>query len=138
MWSLSEEGRKHVISFVNNMMSLVVLFSVFVFVLARINFKGWESYLILGSLALVVVLATVCNICEFMEAPSRSDAELRRVKQLSSAIHKGGFGLKSSMVVIKFCLGNRKLRIFESLGLLFLLVGVLLAVLVGAIMALPK
>jgi hypothetical protein len=138
MWSLSEDGRKHVISFVNNMMSLVVLFSVFVFVLARIDFKGWESYFILGSLTLVVVLATACNICEFMGAPSKSDAKLRRVKELSRVIHKGGFGFKSSMVVMKFCLGKRKLMMFESLALLFLLVGVLLAVLVGATMALPK
>lgn len=138
MWSFSEAGRKHVISFVNNMISLVALFSVCVFVATRMRIQGWESYTIIFCLGLVAVWVTACNIYEFMEAPSKSDVELRRVKKLSSAIHKDRFGFKPSLIAIRFCIRNRKLRIIESIALLFLLVGVMLAVLVGVAMTVPK
>lgn len=138
MWSFSEAGRKFVISFINNMMSLVAILSVFMYVVARIELRDWQSYVIMFSICLVMCVATVCNVIEFMEAPSKSDPRLRRMKKLSAAMYKGGAGFRSSLVLIRFAWRRRKLRVLESIVLAFLLSGVMLIVLVAAMIATPK
>lgn len=138
MWSFSEAGRKHVISFVNNMMSLVAVFSVFTLAVMRMKMQGWDSILVLFTLGFVVFVTMLCNIMEFIEAPSKSDPELQRVKKLSAAMYKDWYGFKSRLVRARFCIRRRKLRMLESIALGFLMVGVMLAVLVAATMNLQK
>lgn len=138
MWSFSEAGRKSVISFINNMMSLVAILSVLMYVVTRIELRDWQSYVIIISIVLVMGVATICNIMEFMAAPSQSDPRLRRMKRLSAAMYKGRAGFRSSVVLIKFAWRRRKLRVLESIVLVFLLSGVMLTVLVAAMIATPK
>ncbi|MBF8791596.1 hypothetical protein IRZ70_02100 [Pseudomonas monteilii] len=137
MWSLSPEGRKHFIGFINNMMALAVLLGVCLFVVVRMEGKGWVYYAVSAGLFAVSGWAVLCNFLELMEAYSKSDVRLVRVKRFIDAKYEGG-GFKASLLFIKYNIKNRRLRIVESSVLPILLCLVTFAMFVAAVNAIPK
>jgi len=93
MWSLSSEGRKHFIGFVNNMMALAALLFVCMLVVVRMEDNGWIYHAVSKGLFVVSGWAVICNFLEFMEAHSKSDMRLARVKKIIEAKY-GGLGLR--------------------------------------------
>lgn len=137
MWSLSPEGRKHFIGFVNNMMALAVLLGVCMFVVVRMEAKGWVYYAVSTGLFAVSGWAVICNFLELMDAHSKSDVRLVKVKRLIQAKY-GRAGFKTSLLFIRYNIKRRKLRVVESSVLPLLLCLVTFAMFVAAANALPK
>lgn len=116
MWFYSAAGRKQVISFIGNMMSMGMVLGVMVFIMARTPDKNFEYYFLVGGLVITMVVGVLLNMIDVMEGFADSDRELKSIKRLSQIEHGSGFGwFRSSLDVIVFCLKRRKLRIFEGL-----------------------
>ncbi|PVZ37343.1 hypothetical protein N430_04366 [Pseudomonas sp. CC120222-01a] len=134
MWLYSVTGRKQVISFVSNMMSMGMVLGVMVFIMARTLNKNFEYYFLVVGLFLVVVIGVLLNMIDLMEGFADGDKELNSVRRLSQIEHGSGFGwFRSSLEVMVFCLRRRKLRILEGVFIVFLMVVIGMAMIMVAL-----
>ncbi|MQG92118.1 hypothetical protein [Pseudomonas sp. MN1F] len=134
MWLYSAAGRKQVISFISNMMSMGMVLGVMVFIAARTLSKNFEYYFLVIGLSLIVVIGVLLNMVDLMEGFADGDKELKSVKRLSQIEHGSGFGwFRSSLEVMAFCLMRRKLRILEGLFLAFVMVVIGMAMIMVAL-----
>lgn len=123
MWFYSSAGRKQVLSFIGNMMSMGMVLGVMVFTAARTLNKNFEYYFLVGGLLVIVVVGVLINMVDLMEGFADGDKELKSIRRLSQIEHGPGIGwFRSSCDVIVFCLKWRKLRIVEGLFLVSMMV----------------
>jgi len=123
MWFYSAKGRKQIISFISNMMSLGMVLGVVVFIAARSQSKDFEYYFLFGGLVVIVALGVILNMVDLMEEFSASDDELKMFKRLSIIENGSGFGrVRTSIDLVVFGLRKRKLRILEGLMLAAMMV----------------
>jgi hypothetical protein len=123
MWFYSAAGRKQVISFISNMMSMGMVLGVMVFFAARAQNKNGEYYFLVGGLTFIVIVGVMLNMIDLMEGFADGDKELKSFKRLSEIEHGKGFGwFRSSLDVVVYCFRHRKVRICEGLVLVAMMV----------------
>ncbi|MBF8670256.1 hypothetical protein IR012_12520 [Pseudomonas putida] len=134
MWFYSAVGRKQVLSFIGNMMSIGMILGVMVFLMATTRDKSVQYYFLVAGLLATGVMGALLNMIDLMESFADGDQELRSFKRLSQLEHGPGLGwLRSSLDIVRFCVSRRKLRIIEGLLLTAMMVVVGMAMVMVAL-----